>query len=82
MHVPQFGIKLAEELYEWYNTEYRVHVLHCDTSLMDFYKCLVSAALALTRGAEPFTLLELGDTQSLYLTCGIMFLAPVLQLAP
>ena len=34
------GVKLAEELNDWYNTEHSLHVLHCSTALMDFYKCL------------------------------------------
>ena len=34
------GVNLAEELNNMYKTEHTLHVLHCDTALMDFYKCL------------------------------------------
>ena len=34
------GVKLAEELDDKYNTEHTLHVLHCATALMNFYKCL------------------------------------------
>ena len=39
-HLTQFGVKLAEELNNMYNTEYTLHALHCATALMDFYKCI------------------------------------------
>ena len=36
----------------------------------------------LHEGVEPSPLLNFGDTQSMYLTCGLMFLVPVFQFAP
>jgi len=35
-----FGVVLAQELHDWYNTEHTLHVLQCATALMDFYKLL------------------------------------------
>ena len=39
-HLTPFGVKLAEELNDRYNTEHTLHALHCDTALMDFYMFL------------------------------------------
>ena len=37
-HLASFGVNLAEELNDRYNTEHILHVLHRDTALVDFYK--------------------------------------------
>ena len=35
-----FGLKLADELNDKYNTEHILHALHCDVAVMGLYKCL------------------------------------------
>ena len=54
MHFTPCGVKLAEELNYRYNTEHTLHVLHCATALMDFYKCLETGMAAhITWGSIP-----------------------------
>ena len=39
-HLTPLGVKPEEEFNDRCNTEYTLHVIHCDTALMDCYKCL------------------------------------------
>jgi hypothetical protein len=39
-HLAPFGVLLAQELYDWYQTDHAWHVLQCARALQDFYKVL------------------------------------------
>ena len=39
-HLAPFGVLLAQELYDWYQTDHAWHVLQCAMALQDFYKVL------------------------------------------
>ena len=39
-HLTPFGVKLAEELNDWYNKEHTLHAPQCVVALVDIYRCL------------------------------------------